>query len=172
MEHLASMEHQEHLAKTASTDYLASQDLRVNLAHPVSLCHRTNPDLPAPLVPLVKMELLASLVVLDRLVPLALLVQLVPLADQVEMVSLEDPDLKVKLELLVLQEALVEMDNLVPRADNLDQLDFQALLDNPVPQEALAKMVSQVDQELQAKMDSQVDPVSQVLEFPYINIQC
>ena len=47
MEHLASMEHQEHLAKTASTDYLASQDLRVNLAHPVSLCHRTNPDLPA-----------------------------------------------------------------------------------------------------------------------------
>jgi hypothetical protein len=51
-------------------------------------------------------------------------------------------------------------------------LDLQALLDNPVPQEALAKMVSQVDQELQAKMDSQVDPVSQVLEFPYINIQC
>ena len=118
------------------------------------------------------MELLVSLVVLDRLDPLALLAQLVPLADQVEMVSLEGPDLKAKLEHQVPPEVLVEMDNLGPRADNLDQLDLQDLLDNPVPLEALAKMVSPVDQELQAKMDSQADPVSQVLEFPYINIQC
>jgi hypothetical protein len=116
-----------------------------------------------PLVPLVKMELQASLVAQDLPVPLALLVQSAQLADLVQMVSQVALDLKAKQELPVTQEVLAEMDNLVPRVDNLDQLDPQALLDSPVPLEALARTDSPADQELQAKMDFQADQVSQVL---------
>ena len=111
------------------------------------------------------MELLVSLVALDRLVPLALLAQSVLLADQVEMVSLEGPDLKEKLEHLVSPEVLAEMDNLVPQADNLDQLDLKDLLDLQASMALPVKTVSPVDQELQAKMDFQVDLVSQVPTF-------
>ncbi len=91
------------------------------------------------------------------------------LADLVEMVSLADLDLKVKLELLVSQVDLGEMDNPVLQAGNLDQLDPKDLL---VPLASMAlpeKMVSLADQELQAKTDYQVDQVSQVATFiPFI----
>jgi hypothetical protein len=112
------------------------------------------------------MELQASLEVLDPLDPLALLAQSAQLADLVEMVSLVAPDPKAKLELLEPPEVLAEMANLVPRADNPDPLDLQALLDNLVPLEALVKMVSPADQELQAKTDFQADLVSQVHSIP------
>lgn len=156
------MEVPEHLAKTDSTDLLDSPDPREKLAHLVSLCHPTNLDPPAPPVPLVKTELPASLAAQAPLAPLVQLAQSALLADLVEMVSPVAPDLKAKLELPELQEALAETDNLVLRADSLAQLDLLAQPDNLVPLVAPEKTVSPADQELLAKTDFQADQDSQV----------
>lgn len=113
-------------------------------------------------MPLVKMELLASLVALDPPALSDLLAQLDLLADLVQTDSLEALVLKAKLELLVSPEALVKMAVPVHQALNLAQL---ALKDPPDPLALtvlLAKMVSPVDQVPQAKMDFQADLVSQV----------
>ena len=113
-------------------------------------------------MPLVKMELQASLVALAQPAQLDPKDQLALLADLVEMVSLVALDLKVKLELPDSPEVLAEMDNLVLQAGNLDQLDLKALPDLQASMALPEKMVSPADQELQAKTDFQADQVSQV----------
>lgn len=156
------MELQVTRVRMVSMEPLDQLDLRERLAHLVrrSLV-LTNPDLLAPLVPLVKMELQVSLVVQDPLVLSVPLDQLDLLADQAQTDFLAALVLKVKLETQVSQEALAETDNLALQADNLVQLDLKDLRDHQDLMALLATMVS-ANQELRGKTDSPADLVSLV----------
>lgn len=147
---------------TAPPDLL---DLRVKLVPLARLLLLTNPDLLVPLVPLVKMELQASLVALDPLAQLDLLDPSDLLADLAQTASQEAQDLKERLEIQASPEDPAKTDYLAPQADNLAQLARKDLKD-PLASTALpAKMVSLVDQVLQAKTDSPVDLASLVKQF-------
>jgi hypothetical protein len=99
--------------------------------------------------------------------------QLAQLADLVKIVSREDLALKVKLEVLVSQVDLAEMDNPVLQAGNR-HVGPQGPAGSPgfngAPRKGSA--ISLAGKELQAKTDYQADQVSQVATFiPFINLK-
>ncbi len=159
-EHLVTMEHLVYLealdfpAKMVIMELPDLQDLKVKLAHQVTLSHPKSPAHPVPLVTQAKTELLVTLAVPVPLAPLVLLDFKELLANLAPMVIPEDPDLRETLELLVMLEPQAKMDIPARLARSLAHL---APLDLLVPlaiMALLARMGSLAVLDTQAKMES------------------
>jgi hypothetical protein len=154
MEHLVYLEALDFPAKTVTMELPDLQDLKVKLAHQVTLSHPRSQAHQVHLATRAKTELLVTLVVPDPLAQLALLDFKELLANRAPMVILEVPDLRETLELLVMLEPQAKMDTPAHLARSLVHLVPLDLLDPLATMALLARMVSLAALDTQAKMES------------------